>query len=132
MTNKTDKNSNETRSGRAQSKIEQLPTNTNTGNNDGNERLKTLARITYEKWFEKYHPIKNPLDSNASFDGCMFETYGEELEFVCAQQPLTIWTLVDCDGKDRIAEGFHYVNRLGYFITEVEAPANRYFSIKAD
>ena len=99
---------------------------------DSNEFSKKPARISYEKWFEKYRPIVNPLGSNASFDGCMFETYDEELRFVCAQHPRTIWTLLDCDGKMRIAEGLHCVNRMGIFVTEVEAPAHRYFSIKAD
>ena len=93
---------------------------------------KKPAHISYENWFKKYRPVANPLASNASFDGCMFETYDEELRFVCAQHPRTIWTLLDCDGKMRIAEGLHYVNRMGYFVTEVEAPAHRWFSIKAD
>jgi len=99
---------------------------------NSNEFSKKPARISYENWFGKYRPIVNPLASNASFDGCMFETYDEELRFVCAQHPRTIWTLLDCDGKMRIAEGLHYVNRMGFFVTEVEAPAHRYFSIKAD
>jgi hypothetical protein len=96
------------------------------------EFSKKPARISYVKWLAKYRPVANPLDSKPSFDGCMFETYGEELRFVCAQHPRSIWTLLDCDGKMRIAEGLHYVNRLGYFITEVAAPENRHFSIKAD
>ena len=101
-----------------------------TNNSEG--RMKTLARITYERWLLKYRPIKNPFDSNASFDGCMFETYGADLQFVCAQHPYKIWTLVERDGKVRICERLHFVNRLGYFVTEVAAPEDRYFSIKAD
>jgi hypothetical protein len=76
--------------------------------------------------------VKNHVVSDASFDGCLFETYGEEVEFVYESDSKHVWTLLDCDGKIRIAEGRHYVNRLGYFITEVEAPAHRWFSIKAD
>ncbi|CAB4121830.1 hypothetical protein UFOVP26_33 [uncultured Caudovirales phage] len=70
-------------------------------------------------WEEKYKPIKNHLDDNASFDGIMFETYGEELAFVKAQAPDTIWTYGEEDDKFYIQAGWHYVNRLGYFITEV-------------
>jgi len=103
-----------------------------TDTNPRTARQKTLARITYERWLLKYRPIRNPFDSNASFDGCMFETYGADLQFVCAQHPRRIWTLVQCDGELRICEGFHFVNRIGYFITEVAAPEGRYFSIKAD
>lgn len=70
-------------------------------------------------WEEKYKPIKNHLDDNASWDGTMFETYGEELAFVKAQAPNTIWTYGEEDDKFYIQAGWHYVNRLGYFITEV-------------
>ena len=123
----TDKNSQITQSGTPAQPKQTVP-----DNNHKDECLRTPARISYERWLEKYRPIQNHLNSNSSFDGCMFETYGEELAFVCAQHDRTIWTLLDCDGEMRIAEGLHYVNRIGYFITEVAAPANKYFSIKAD
>ena len=38
--------------------------------------------LTYDDFLGKYHPIKNHLDKNAGYDGCMFETFGKELEFV--------------------------------------------------
>jgi hypothetical protein len=75
--------------------------------------------LSIEMWEEKYKPIKNHLDDNASFDGIMFETYGEELDFVKAQAPNTIWTYGEEDDKVFIQAGWHFVNRLGYFITEV-------------
>ena len=62
----------------------------------------------------------------------MFETFGKEVEFVRAQRAQNIWTLLECDGKTFICEGFHYVNRIGYFITEVSYPSKRFFCIKAD
>lgn len=99
--------------------------------NDTNPRSKP-ARINYEKWLAKYRPLKNHFDTNASYDGCLFETYGNEVEFVKGCHLEHVWTLVDCNGKARILEGFHSINRLGYFITEVEAPENRKFAIKAD
>lgn len=89
-------------------------------------------RISYENWFAKYRPIQNHLDKNAPFYGCLFETYGKEVAFVRAQPVAKIWTLAEMDGKTFICEGFHFVNRLGYFITKVAAPKNRYFSIKID
>jgi hypothetical protein len=94
--------------------------------------LQKRARISYEQWLEKYRPIKNPFDSDAPFEGCMFETYGADLEFVHIQPARKIWTLLDCDGKLILCEGFHYVNRHGYFISEVDFPADFFFSIKAD
>jgi hypothetical protein len=51
-------------------------------------------------------------------DGYAFEISGEELEFVKKQNPKTIWTVLDCDGKIILQAGYHFVNRLNYLITE--------------
>jgi hypothetical protein len=60
-------------------------------------------------------------DDIAPFGGCMYETFGEELEYVKAQPNKRIWTIVDTDGDDLIIlAGFHFVNRLGYLITNEE------------
>jgi hypothetical protein len=71
----------------------------------------------WNEWSERYTPIKNHLDDNASGDGFMFETYGPEVEFVKAQPSDRIWTLIDADGREYVIAGWHWVNRLGYFIT---------------
>jgi hypothetical protein len=71
---------------------------------------------------EVYEPIKNHLDDNAGWSGTLFETYGEEMEFVrkvCQENPKRVWTLVDDDnGETVIVAGMHLVNRLGYIITK--------------
>jgi hypothetical protein len=66
---------------------------------------------------EKYKPIKNHFSSDPN--EVMFETYGEELEFVKAQDPKYIWTYLQGDDCDLICAGYHYVNRLGYHISSV-------------
>lgn len=48
----------------------------------------------------------------------MYETYGEEVEFIQAQDPNYVWTLVSGDMCDLIVAGYAYVNRLGYYVTE--------------
>ena len=78
-----------------------------------------VLTISYDEFVEKYKPIQNHIDINCNHEGLMFETYGEELEFVKESDPHCIWTLTDCDDTIIIQSGFHYVNRLGYFITEV-------------
>ncbi len=79
-----------------------------------------FKEISEDDWFDTYKPIKNSIDINASFDGRMFETYGDELEFVRAQDENRIWTYGDGDdGGTFIWSGYHIVNRIGYFITEV-------------
>ena len=63
-----------------------------------------------------YKPVTNHLDANASLDGSMFETYGEELDYVKAQPDNTIWTYCDDGETSYLVSGFHLVNRLGYLI----------------
>ena len=68
-----------------------------------------------DAWEEKYKPFTNQFDGSDKF-----ETYGEELEFVRAQDPRCVWTLVDGDdGNLYIVDGYHFVNRINYFVTEV-------------
>jgi len=65
--------------------------------------------LTTDEFYEKYNPVKNHLDDNASFDGCMFETYDEEVEYVkqmVKENHKKVWTIVDgkaledCDDDD--------------------------------
>ena len=72
-----------------------------------------------EQWEDEYKPIKNHIDTNASFDGYAFETFDEELEFVKKADPKKVWTIVEGDDNEiYYVSGFHYVNRLSYIITE--------------
>lgn len=90
--------------------------------------MSDFQELTMDEWIAKYKPITNHIDTNASFqdesgNGIMFETYGEEVEFVHNANPLCIWTYgTGDDGGSYIWNGYHYINRLGYFITEVPAP----------
>ena len=72
----------------------------------------------FEAWHNQYQPIQNHFDPN---EGCKFETYGEELDYVLKiayTEPKRIWTLVDGDdGNLYITSGYHLVNRINYFIT---------------
>ena len=84
-----------------------------------------FIEMDLDEWFDKYKPIKNHIDETSSFDGHMFETYGEEVEFVKAQEQSRIWTYGDGDdGEGHIWSGWHFINRIGYFITEVPFPEN--------
>jgi hypothetical protein len=87
-------------------------------------------KITEDMFWETYKPKKNHIDDNASFDGCMFETFGEEVKYVVqvANDPKTtktVWTITHDDGSDGeekmyYSAGYHLVNRIGYIITEKE------------
>jgi hypothetical protein len=79
-----------------------------------------FKEITEEDWVMDYQPIENHIEPNSSFEGHMFETYGEELDFVLSHDIHNIWTYIDGDsGNPLIVNGYSLVNRIGYFITEV-------------
>jgi hypothetical protein len=93
-----------------------------------NERF---VEMDLDEWAATYKPIKNHIDTNASFDGEMFETYGEELEFVKAADEDRIWMYGDGDdGGSYIWNGWHFVNRIGYFITEVPCPPDTTIQVR--
>ena len=68
------------------------------------------------EFFIKYNPIKNHIDNNASLDGLMFETYGQELDYVKSQPNNLIWTYCDNGDAGYLVSGYHLVNRIGYLI----------------
>ena len=90
--------------------------------------------ITEDEFYEVYKPIKNHLDNNASFDGFLYETFGEEIEYCFKLSKLEkrVWTIIECNDEDEEIEedddgmpsclyavsGFHYVNRIGFMVTE--------------
>lgn len=86
----------------------------------------------YFEWVDKYKPIQNHIDENAAFGGTMFETFGAEYDFVVSQDPAKVWTYVDGDGGSCIIDGWHFVNRLGYFITEVPRTTDESIEITVD
>ena len=85
--------------------------------------MNNFIELTFDEWCDTYKPINNHIDTNASFDGAMFETYGDEVEFVKSQSPENIWMYGDGDdGAAYLWSGWGFVNRIGYFITEVPCP----------
>ncbi len=80
--------------------------------------------MTYEQWIETYKPMQNYVANyEAAYDNTMFETCGDECKFIHKLRitaPDTIWTLVQGDNDEWIiASGYHYVNRMGYFVSQV-------------
>ena len=88
----------------------------------------TFIEMTEDEFDARYTLVPNHLDLNASWTygdghGCLFETYGEELDFVRAQDPQTIWTLVDgSNGDQYLHSGYHLVDRIGYLISTSPVP----------
>lgn len=94
-----------------------------------------FIEMDFDEWCDTYKPIVNHIDNNASFDngygGIMFETYGDEVEFVKSQSPDKIWMYGDGDdGGSYVWSGWGFVNRLGYFITEVPCPPDTTIQVR--
>lgn len=77
-----------------------------------------VRKLSVEEWDKEFQPITNPFDDNASWDGVMFETYGKELAYVRMSSPQCVWTYVDGEDGTYLCEGWHVVNRIGFFVTK--------------
>lgn len=79
--------------------------------------------LTEDEFDAKFPLVENHLNLHATWGfgegrGCLFETYGEEFEFVRRQDPASVWTITDGDDGDwYVVNGLHYVNRVGYLIS---------------
>lgn len=75
-------------------------------------------KLNESEFESKFKMIKNHLDNNASLNGCMFETYGKEVEYIASLAGTnTVWTYVEGEDGLYFISGMHFVNRIGYFIT---------------
>ena len=81
--------------------------------------MTNYVSLTWKDWQEQFKPIKNHFAKNDP-DLEMFETYGEEVEFVISKaEENKVWTWGDGDFASYISNGYHYVNRIGYYVCEV-------------
>ncbi len=83
----------------------------------GNAMTISTTTITEDQFDTEFQPQPNMLNPNASWDGCLYETYGEDLSHVSGTDPHHVWTWVEGDKGEYLVSGLHYVNRLGYLIT---------------
>jgi hypothetical protein len=82
-----------------------------------------LKMLTEDQFDEQFTLVENHIDNNASWGGAMFETFGEELDYVRmkAQKGNNVWTIIEGDEDSMfIVSGVHLVNRIGYLITREE------------
>lgn len=92
------------------------------------------VQLSEDDFAAQFRPLRNHIDPHASYDwgdgyGTLFETFGEELEFVMQQPSQNVWTLLSLDTGDYTASGLHFVNRYGYFVCEVPTPEGVMFEV---
>jgi hypothetical protein len=89
--------------------------------------------LTFGQFRRRFRPVANHLDPHATFDGCMFETYGPDWHHVKALPPEYVWTVMsDDEGGIYISNGRHFVNRLGYLVSDVPVPSALAFEVPLD
>ena len=89
---------------------------------------KPVIDLTEDEFHARFPLVPNHINPAAGWTvgdspGCLFETYGDEVEFVRRADPRTVWTLVEADGDLSLLSGFRYVNRIGYLISRVPVAA---------
>jgi hypothetical protein len=81
-----------------------------------------FVELTWDEWVEKFKPIKNTITKYPEPDAeySSFETYGAEQEFVASKvDDRLVWTMGDGDMCTYLSNGYHYVNRLNYYVCSV-------------
>jgi hypothetical protein len=81
--------------------------------------------LSYEEWMMKYRPELD-IDGSAK----MYETYGDDYDYIADVDNEHLWTWVDGGDYSVIANGFHFVNRLGYYVCTV--PCSQDISVEVD
>ena len=102
-----------------------------------------MENLTEEQFYERYTPQINHIlwdkykdtptsqEDITSFGGCMYETFGEEVDYVISMAIKgRVATIVDEDGDMFIYSGFHRFNRMGYLVLDKEITEE--FIVKLD
>ena len=77
-----------------------------------------MRKADDDLFIEKFKHIQNHLNEESNY---MFETYGEEWDFVKSHSFKNVWTVIDGEKNSLwLCKGFHIVNRFGYMVCEVE------------
>jgi len=77
----------------------------------------TSRGISMSKWYAEFKPVDG---------GVIFDSVSEGIN------PLTVWTEIECDGFTSIESGFHFINRMGYYVTEIARKEDEEISVYED
>ena len=106
--------------------------------------MSALKEMCFNEWFDVFKPLVNPNSDGSGLCidgfGYMYETYGQDLEevlkvvekFGIKLKEQHIWTLIESDDGLFIVDGYHLVNRQGYFITLDPVPTGSSYEIPYD
>jgi hypothetical protein len=83
--------------------------------------VSTSVRLTDFEFEDTYRPIRA---TNGSWRDFSWGGPNDLAAIQQADQQRRLWTIIDFDGIVGLGSGNHFVNRLGYVITEVSVPDN--------
>ena len=63
--------------------------------------------LTDDEWVAEFEP-----------EDKMYETYGEDMNYINTMPASFVWTLLDTDDEPVIVNGRSFVNRLGYYLSK--------------
>ena len=91
-----------------------------------------FIKLTEQECEQQFRLVTNPYDDNVGWNGCFFETYGQELEYVRKCDPACIWTYIDGEERDVIVSGYHLVNCINYLISIDPIPDGINYEVELD
>jgi len=94
-----------------------------------------FIEVTEDDFVSKFPLLRNHLNPDASMslggsEGCLFETYGAELDFVLRQDDRAVWTLVDAEGELFLMSGRRVVDRIGFVVSTVLIPQGAFAQVR--
>ena len=72
-------------------------------------------------WYDQYEP-----------EDKMYETYGEDMNYINSMPAQFVWTLVDGDEDSVVVNGRAFVNRIGYYISKKPHNTNDLIVVEFD
>jgi hypothetical protein len=93
----------------------------------------TVRLITWDEFETEFKPRQNLLTKRSDYNGWKYETYGDHEAFIrmfAQTNPENVWTIMDGDEGIIIGSGWHYVNRMGYIITELPYKAGQSVTVQ--
>jgi hypothetical protein len=77
---------------------------------DGEDEAPADNAMSDDDWMKEFDPVLNA-------DGSLFEISQNAENFRELVEAQRVWTMLDCDGSLYLSPGVHWVNRMGYHVT---------------
>ena len=87
--------------------------------------MTTQIKMSYEDWWATFSP-----DEDDDGGIRIYEPYGDDWQYLEQQDKHRVWTLVDTDEGCRIVEGYRFVNRVHYYVTDISWHEGYFYEVE--